>query len=184
MSGQKIQFSEQQLWQAFRYVGAELSVADAEAFEQQMLQDAALCEAVADVILLLSSVAVSGRPRHVGASAALSRKSQFGGRSRTVAVTATVCCCLALVLMLPQLPGTSETTVVQTETADAELLLAAWAENISIQTDEDSEYDESVQHELAVPDWMLAAVTLSDIEQLKNSDMPVDELVPDDSGVF
>jgi anti-sigma-K factor RskA len=189
MSSHRIHFRDEQLWQAFRYVAAELSVTDAEAFEQQMLQDAALCEAVAAATMLLSNVAASGRQSRTmpPSSATLSRPPGFAGRFRTVAVTAATCCCLALVLLLSRFPDTSTETiglVAQAAATDAELLVAAWAEDFELQADEESEYDDSVQQELAVPDWMLAAMTPLDLDALERSDMPLDELMPDDMEFF
>ncbi len=189
MSSHRIQFQDEQLWQAFRYVAAELSVADAEAFEQQMLQDSALCEAVAEATLLLSSVAASERPSQIMPALSATQSQQFraASRYRTVAVTAAACCCLALVLVLSQLPDTSTTAsgvIAQADPTDAELLLAAWAEDIALQTAQESEYDDSVQQELAVPDWMLAAVTPQGPDALERPDRQVDERMPDDVEFF
>ena len=189
MSSHRIQFQDEQLWQAFRYVAGELSVADSEAFEQQMLQDSALCEAVAEATILLSTVAASGRKSHImpPLSATRSQQSRAAGRYRTVAVTAAACCCLALVLLLSRLSDTSTKAggvIAQADPTDAELLVAAWAEDFALQTAQESEYDDSVQQELAVPDWMLAAVTPLGPDALERPDMQVDELRPDDMEFF
>jgi hypothetical protein len=189
MKSQQNHSQDEQLWQAFRYVAAEFSVVEAEAFEQQMLQDSALCEAVAEATMLSSSVAASGR--RYGPIAppigTLSLNAGVSQRYRTVAFTAATCCCLALVIILSGHSDISESPtddIVQTDIADAELLVAAWVENLVGQTDDESEYDDFNQQDLAVPDWMLADVTLSEIEGLERRDMPVDDIVPDDMELF
>ncbi len=189
MSSQKNQFSDEQLWQAFQYVGAELSTAEAEALEQQMLRDVSLCEAVAEATMLTSSVAASGRPRHtiVPTSVSSSQNAGPAGRNQVVALMAALCGCLALVVVssgFPDVPNGLAGVVAQADSIDAEFLVAAWADNFAAQTDEESEYDEFVQQELAVPDWMLAAVTLADLGAVEHSDMPVDGLMPDDMELF
>ncbi len=179
MNGQKIQFSDEQLWQAFRYVGAELSTVEVEAFEQQMLRDVSLCEAVAEATKLTSTVAASGLPRHmiVASPATLSHHANPVGRYRIVALTAALCGCLTLIVVLSGFRDTSDgaiEAVAQLDSTDAELLVAAWVENYSAQTVDESEFDETIQQELAVPDWMLAAVTLMDLETSERSDVPDD----------
>ncbi|MCP4170925.1 MAG: hypothetical protein GY758_09165 [Fuerstiella sp.] len=189
MSNQKIKFSDEQLWQAFQYVAAELSVADTEAFEQQLLLDVALCDAVATATVLTSTVAAGGRQRGtlVPSCVTLPQKSHPKARHRMVAVTASACCCLALVLFLSLLPGTSgdlSVSTAQENVADAEWLVAVWSENFADHADEESDYDDSAEQELAVPDWLVAAVTLPDVDEIQRSDMPTDKLMPDDMGLF
>ncbi|HIE99932.1 MAG TPA: hypothetical protein EYG03_10205 [Planctomycetes bacterium] len=189
MSSQKIQFSDEQLWQAFRYVGAELSTGEAEAFEQQLLRDVSLCEAVAEATMLTSTVAASGRPRRmiVSSSTTLSHSAGPARQYRMVALTAALCGCLALVVVSSGFRDVSDGSVdvvAQSDSADAELLVAAWADIFAAQTDDESEYDEFVQQELAVPDWMLAAVTLADLGAVDHSDIPVNGLMPDDRELF
>ena len=179
MGSQKIQISDEQLWQAFRYVGAELSTGEAEAFEQQMLGDVSLCEAVAEATTLTLTVAASTQPRHlvVPLSATLSQNAGPVGRYRIVALTAAMCGCLALIVALSGFRHRTDDSAdvdAQADATDAELLVAAWADNVGAQTDDEADYDDSIRRELAVPDWMLAAVTLSDLEAREHSDMPDD----------
>ncbi|MCP4784998.1 MAG: hypothetical protein GY903_17770 [Fuerstiella sp.] len=186
MSSQKIQFSDEQLWQAFQYVGAELSTIEAEALEQQMLWDVSLCEAVAEATILTSTVAASGRPRHsiVSSYSTISQTAGSAGRNRMVALAAALCGCLALVVVSSGFRDSPTEVVAQADSTYAELLVAAWAENSALETVEESEYDESIQQELAVPDWLLAAVTLSDPDAVEFSDIPVDGLKSDDMELF
>ena len=48
MSNSDNSFSEEQFWQAFRFISGELSEGDEQIFEDDLAADSALCEAVAE----------------------------------------------------------------------------------------------------------------------------------------
>lgn len=185
-------FTEEQLWQAFRYVSAEMSPEEAESFEDRMLANTDVCEAVAEATRLTGIIAVSD----IKPDASLVCLAEDVSATRpwwsSVAASTAVCCCLMLIgLMTLRLQTVDESpsgheTVMESADglADAELLVNAWVDSVSAEDVLDSDTVESVQADLDVPEWMIAAVTLSDIEGVDGDDMPVERLMPDDVELF
>jgi len=176
MTNRKQKYSDDQFWQAFQFVAGELSADQSELFELQMLDSPAMCEAVAEAVRLSSAVAAESNkaatvlsPTVVRCEAAMPRRSTSG--KSAVAIVATVCCCLLLLLIVPTDSG-SESSVAATDkaTVEAELLVSAWAAGFTDDFEDDVNLSETDQHELDVPDWMLAAVTLTDDEDPDSND--------------
>jgi hypothetical protein len=189
MSHHRIPFTDEQLWQAFQYVSGELCAEECETFERQLQDSAGLCEAVAEVVLLTSEIAACGQSRSIVPSASLEASQQARStarKNRAVAALTAICCCLGLVLILSQGPIATDSAVDVVsgqETIDAEYLVTAWAVSSAPEVVA-SEFYESGETELDVPDWMLAAVTLSEMAEGVDSDTPADSVMPDDMELF
>lgn len=111
-----------------------------------------------------------------------------GRSSRLTAVCLSMTCCLLVVVgvMLIQARKPSETLAesggasgtllddAQQEASDqAELILTAWADSFA--ADAVEEFSEATNSELAVPEWMFAAVDLGESE---SSDSALEPLIP------
>ncbi len=193
MTSRQQTYSDEQFWQAFQFVAGELSADQSELFELQMLDSPAMCEAVAEAVRLTSAVAAdSGKstavlsPTMVRCQAAVPRRSTSG--KSAIAMVATVCCCLLLLLVVSTDSG-SEPSVAATDkaTVEAELLVSAWAAGFVDDVEDDVNLAETATHELDVPDWMLAAVTLSDDEDAgskSSSDTQADDGVRSENSLL
>ena len=171
------------LWLAFQYVHGEMSVEDAESFEQQMLEDGDLCAAVAETSLLMSAIAISGESteasqctqRHVPARPVA---------SRVAAILSALCCCAGLIVFL------SQTSMVPSAEfgdaagmSEADMLVAAWADTaISTERPEEDETDVADELELVIPEWMLAGLSGVDIDETDQPQLP--ELSDEHSGLL
>lgn len=160
-----------QLWQAFLYVSGELSADDEQKFEDQMLVEPLLCEAVVDASRLTTAVADGLRflPSSVvptvaatGLKTTLATTNRRPIRSRREVFTAcaAVCCCLAAVLMTVQFAATPEAQISGVQPTDAEQLVDAWADSYSNEFATEADHGDFEQQQLNVPDWMMAAVSL------------------------
>ncbi len=150
-----------QLWQAFLYVSGELSADDAQAFEDQMLEDSLLCEAVVQASRLTSAVADSLRVSPPTVVATPNRRPIRNRREVFAACVAVCCCCcLVAVLVTVQFAATPETQVSFSGPTEAEQLVDAWADSFSNDFSTEADHGDFVQQELDVPDWMMAAVSL------------------------
>ena len=178
--------SETQLWEAFQYVSGDLTVEESEQFELRMADDADLCDAVAEATLLTLSVAeLPAGSESISLQAAATQEQvpqQSRSAHRAIATIVSLTCCLALGVFLLRSPSapspasSTEATVADQTTDNAEDLVNAWADSFA---DEESETEVAVADELEVPDWMFAAMTLPELED-EHSDMPINELMPDD----
>lgn len=162
---------EDQQWMAFRYVSGELSAVEADAFELQMLDDEQLCDAVVEATLLSASIAASKQPTSVKlipteSPSPSQRARQVDSQRSTLAAVVAVCCCLTLVVAAGKFSDVSQTgeelrLVDSDESSDAERLVDAWAaglgeDEISVQVN-----GGAGEHELDVPEWLFAAVSLA-----------------------
>lgn len=189
----KLLFTEEELWRAFEYVSGDLNEQDAEDFEQQMLTDNSLCEAVAEAVRLSVDVAActDTAEQRLFVQQTESRQASPDSRSVTAATVVTICCCLALTALLAVFVS-KETSVpiaktggrIQAANLDAELLVDVWVESVAADAVAETEHSDDFSSDLDVPDWMLAALTLADVAGREDSDMPVEGLMPDDSDVF
>lgn len=173
MKTNETHFTDEDFWQAFRYVAGEMSGEEQMEFEALLETRLSLCLAVAEASALTLTVAVdASSTKTVPSPVILDRCSSTRGRSshRRIAAVISLASCLILAVFVGK--HTVPTLVTETTSgADAELLVAAWADGIENQEATDAFTDEEPVTELQVPDWMLAAVTLS--EQV--SDDPLNE---------
>lgn len=161
--------------QAFLYVQGELSADDAEAFEQQMLDDADLCEKVAEASLLSSAV-VECRD---ATAIVRNRPAVHSTGLRSLAVIVTGCCCAALMMFVVDPSDTSSAVDAGTsDGTEASVLVAAWIDNAD-RGNENEEVEEDEQNteppidtELTVPDWMLAGVSELGMKRTPGSTTP------------
>ena len=164
-------FSDDQFWQAFQFVAGELPDAQSEAFELQMLDSPTLCEAVSEAVRLSAAVAAGvespkpiARPTIVRCESPSRRRRSFG--KSVVAISATVCCCLLLLLVVSSDSNFESAIAIDDDaTEEAELLVSAWASGFADDVGDEADDAEFDQQELDVPDWMLAAVTLTDDDE-------------------
>lgn len=184
---QKISTSEsrdERLMKAFRYVANEMSADESDSFELAMLEDQALCDAVVQATTLTTALATSaGRPQTTTVRPAVvaSKAADVRSSNRSMAAIATgiaVCCCLGLLVSISQ-PQPDSEIAIYTEQEDAELLVGVWTDEAMADSVIEVEDSEIVADELDVPDWLLAAVTMSDLEGT-GSDLSADEFLTDD----
>ena len=165
--------SEEQLFQAFQYVAGELSASEADCFEQRLQVEPLLFEAVAEATILTSAVLTSkARQTHVTCSG---QSTPVRSISRSIAAVVAMACCLVLTVLLS---SSHEPETAATNVEDAELLVSTWADSFAEQAEYESEVEDQADQNLDVPDWMLAALTLSEVSDVETSDMPVDSLMP------
>ena len=164
--------SEENLWQAFLYVAGELSSDEAEAFEQRMLEDLRLCEAVAQATQLSCDIAAtdistaSDRPNISKAAG----ETIWSSRRNLLATFAALCCLIVFGFVASQRNFTNESVAegLGTQNVEAGLLVSAWA--AAGDPVDDFESADETDGDLDVPGWMLAAVSMSELEALGNPD--------------
>lgn len=190
------EYSEELYWAAFRYVAGEMSDIESDEFEQRLADDADLCATVAEVSALVLSVAAvrsvdasatePDRPVTLVTPARTSGKRAAGSVSRAAAILATVgCIALALLAAGRFRDDAGNVQVGDAGVIDAETLVLAWADNRPVEVPNfELVADDSFSDELAVPDWMLAGVSLAELENSEHSDMPADQVLPDDMDFF
>lgn len=168
-----MKFSEPQLWRAFQFVAGELSESEQEAFEADLRFDETLCAAVAEatklslVLAQSKSVAVPSDQLAVSPSLATHRAPAATSHSRgqfTLAVVAIACCWLLMLVAQRSDSVDGEPILVGAveEAPETEMIVTAWAD--SGESPDEITESETLERELDVPDWMLAAVELSVIE--------------------
>ncbi|MEQ9411113.1 MAG: hypothetical protein RIK87_25600 [Fuerstiella sp.] len=210
MSGRQYTGTEDQLWRAFRYVAGELSASEVEDFEQQVLTDVTLGDAVAEATLLASAVAsgcadasvssvtkrkpTTSKPAASSCSigsvlpvATPSSSPVVGSGRRVIAAAATIvsCLCFAMLIFRPGVPVDSITELVEAEEpGSVEMLVTVWVDSSDSLTEFEAELEEPVEPELDVPDWMLAAVSLTAISEHDRPAGVDEDLMPDDRDLF
>ena len=175
MSDHQSKHSDEQFWQAFQYVAGELSAIESEVFEQRMLEDVSLCEAVTEAALLTSSVAAARRPQQKPVVPVSVPYQQSDRSYRATAVIAVVCCCVLVAMVAANFSqfrvGSGEETLAAVP-SEAELLVNAWVESSSEDASPEAEGVELRPQDLDVPDWMLTAVSLADLDHSADADGP------------
>lgn len=148
---------EQLKWQAMQYVLGELSEADRVAFEERMVDDLAVCEAVTVASrLVLTTQAVLSVPT-IAPQAMTTRPVR--GSWTAVLLTSAAMAMLCLIAVRVPLGPETDSKVAKQDPQAAELV-SLWRSG----TDDDDESDE-LEDSMAdasesVPGWMLAAVSL------------------------
>lgn len=150
--------TDQQLFEAFRYIAGEMPAQEEHQFELRLASCESLQQAVVDATQLSVVVAVSPRPaasaRQQKPTAATPQKS-----SRVLASTAAVIACTLMLALSFRTSATVE--------ADPSAIVSAWAEQSSDITEDLSDI-EDVSSELDVPDWMLTALAATESELQEN----------------
>lgn len=181
------------LWQAFCYVSGDMTAAETEQFEQRMLVEERLCDAVVQATRL--TVSISGAPAGVATEPAVRveristtsparpghARRQHGNRATLASLAAVVACTglLWAVWSLPTIEQDAMVSAVPDETAadvldgDAEWIVSVWATESATDNDNIEELDGELEERLDVPDWLLTAVTITDVEPelLESDDM-------------
>src|SRR5262249_38082502 len=143
--------SNEQNWMALQYVLGEFSDADRDAFEQRLIDEPELCEAVAQASLLVSSTRAALEPAVVPVAPQPQRGSWL-------AVAATSASVAALGLFAMQLPTAPRSA--QRDPAAAELV-SLWESGGDDGDLDDADADSAdAAGDVSVPGWMLAAVSL------------------------
>lgn len=185
-----VDFADEQLWQAFLYTQGELSAADEECFEQQLLTDIRLCELVVAVQSLMEesnsqskmSMRVVRSELHIQDTEFHSQIRPANRSRRTLATLITLACCLMVSFFASR--GTFMTPV-DSVAAPEELLVNLWTgegtwDRIPDSTSEFSDDVEYVDAPLEVPDWMLAGLTI----ESDGEPGDVDDILPEALDVF
>ena len=184
-------------WAAFLYVTDELSVEEAELFEDQLADredlQLALVETTRLLACLANSDAMEGQLVTAESSIASSGSgSESSCRLKASAIAVGLIACLAIAVFSPEDPTEFDSTVTDstvTDTTDTESdspeqisladtdgieadseVLLAWV-NIPSEEVVGEETDIQVASDLSVPDWMLAAVLL-EAEDVDESEDP------------
>lgn len=167
--------------EVFRFVMGEMSESERNQFELLLSQDAALCEAVADMQLLCSSAKVALAP---SAKPAVNREPASALRW-WVSLMLTLAVIAGVSLWVPQqgFVPVEKLQVVEADSGTSPLVLAAWTDlqPASQETSPDQLFEpdadlvETVSYE--VPNWMLIAVD----PQMEDR---VDEVTPRQGGTL
>lgn len=141
-------------WLAMQYVLDELPVAEREAFESRLAEESAACEAVMAASRLMLTAQSMSKELNVGHPVSKSRRS-----SRAAWTAFAVACVAVTVLCLfPFVPADKVESVANLDPAAVELV-SLWRTGDVPEVDSD-EVDESDDDDVAVPGWMIAAVSL------------------------
>ena len=177
MNDPQMQFTDNQLLLAFRYVAGELTVDESEFFEQQLLTDQSLCEAVVEAVFLGSLVASSSAPiaatrLKLNSSCVVRPSLEPVRRSYSYLVTGvTACLCLFMLMAIYSRSTVQPIGVSQmVQQDDAELLVSVWATEPEEAGDLALDESDLIVEELDVPDWLLAAVTIAGLEEFPAAD--------------
>lgn len=141
-------------WLAMQYVLDELPVAEREAFESRLAEESAACEAVMAASRLMLTAQSMSTERNVGHPVSKSRRSS---RAAWTAF-AVACVAVAVVCLFPFVPADRVDSVANSDPAAVELV-SLWRTGNVPEVDSD-EVDESDDDDVAVPGWMIAAVSL------------------------
>lgn len=174
-------------WQAFRYVTGELVEAEDVAFEARLENDAVACEAVCEVTKIVYAVSAvpNARSTKPVVKATVLRPAANSGRSLAATIASIACCLLLLIMLGRQSQDVSEVaSMSETGSSDAELLLAAWIDSRGPLVEDERGHEDSVAEDLDVPEWMLAGLTLSDVEEVNGTEIPGEHGIPEDSELF
>ena len=163
---------EHQNWLAMQYVLGELSESERDAFEERMSNDLAICEAVtlASRLVLTARAALGEEPAcrvdQLTRPASVpdhSISATHSSRSSWLAVTVVSVAMALLCLFALQLPDRSPngTEVARRDPAAAELV-SLWRSGMNSGEADSDDADEltDATGDVAVPGWMLAAVSL------------------------
>jgi anti-sigma-K factor RskA len=165
-------------WLAQQYMLGELSVSDAERFEQRLADDEAACAALAQATQLVLSLEALTPAAVVALVPTPSRPDRIG--RQLVALTAVAACCLVMVLAWSSAPRSSDNLQVRAEIVQAKELVCRWRVTRSLvgalaTADED---DDQADADDQAPSWMLAAVS---IEKQKPADATTEDEVWEDN---
>ena len=167
---------EHRNWLAMQYVLGELSESDCAAFERRLADDLVLCEAVTSASrLVLTARAALSEPTVDLVSVAGSSRSQIVAGSTRGSWLAVAVTTVALALLcLCAIPSPSRTDVARLDPAAAELV-SLWRSGMSLGDDESDDLEEltDTTGDVAVPGWMLAAVSF---EAPETTDAPSEKL--------
>jgi anti-sigma-K factor RskA len=168
---------EDRNWLALRYVLGEMSDSERDAFEERMAGELAVCETVtaAGRLVLtaraaLADPAVACAPAVVAAdSHHIAKRSTRGSWLAIAAASVAVALVCLLNLPTPNRLATipNRTDVASVDPSAAELV-SLWRSGVSLGDDESEEAEESAElpGDVAVPGWMLAAVSFESPETI------------------
>lgn len=173
--------ADDSLWRAFQYVAGELSEHEADVFEQQMLDDVRLCDAVVEATRISVSVAADSGPgrRSVtlsSSSQSTDQRQALASRRPVFAAVAASLACVCLVWAVSAMtdPTDSDSSVAVADDQDAEMILSVWADESQSDLDSLDELGGLDDQSLDVPDWMLTAVTIADLDADPNDSQDMD----------
>ena len=172
---------DENFWQAFLYVSGEMAEAESAVFEQRLLEDERLCDAVSEAVRLTAAVAEqSVVNRHIApeivrpaavvslqAAASQRRGSQAPVSSHSgIAALAALAMCLCVMWAISgfEVRDAGEAVAMETSDSDAEWIVSVWAEESAMESAGLDEPDGDLDEDLDVPDWLVTAVSLSDTE--------------------
>ncbi|HEY4260593.1 MAG TPA: hypothetical protein VGM98_10540 [Schlesneria sp.] len=145
-------------WLAMQYVLGELSDVERNAFEERLLTDLQLCEAVTAASRLM----LTAREVLATDAAAVFIRHQSNqrtsGRSWS-AVVATIAAMAMALLLVVRIPTNSR---VANDSPHAAELVSLWRSGSDASDDDSDDLDDAMDNaaDVAVPSWMLAAVSI------------------------
>ena len=167
---------EHRNWLAMQYVLGELSESDCAAFEERLADDLALCEAVtaASRFVLTARMALSETQVYLVSVAGSSRSQVVASSSRGSWLAVAVTTVALALLCLCAIPSPNRTDVASLDPSAAELV-SLWRSGMSLGDDESDDMEEltDTTGDIAVPGWMLAAVSF---EAPETSEAPSEKL--------
>lgn len=168
---------DENLWQAFLYVSGDMTEAQSELFEERLLEDESLCEAVSHAVRLTAAVAEGDvdhsvlRPApvlSVQAGPAERRRNPAAtvkGHSGIAALAAlAMCLCVMWAISGFQDREPGGAVALETSETDAEWIVSVWAEESAMAATGPDELEGDLDEDLDVPDWLVTAVSISDTE--------------------
>ena len=165
--------NDEQFWQACLYVMGELSETEREQFEDRLAADVKLCDYVVEATQLMACAQTVDpvlSQQIMPATASAQQSTQIG---RSLASFAALAACLALLFVV-----TRPVNPPAAADPDAGVLVDAWLDNgLDFESADETE-NEVLTPEIDVPDWMIAGVSLAELE-LDDGSMP-DDVMPDD----
>lgn len=170
MHNDSVKFNDQQLWEAFCYVAGEFTDVQEEAFEQRMLEDGMLCEAVRYVAMqttAIASVHVAGpvQAKLVCLPVAVTEHRRADSSRVIAGLMAVGCCLLLAVLTATVSESPAHSAQVVDNTKQAELLVNFWASESRLDDGQETESVDLLSEEIEVPEWLFAAVALPATDQ-------------------
>lgn len=152
-------------WLATQYVLGELSEPDRDAFELQMAEDLATCEAVAAATRLTQALqtAFAESGNSVTAQRSPMVKSYSSRFAMGVSIAAIACLFLAMIFWPGSGADPMASNLSERPTREAEELVSRWRSDeklVDVETDEAEDDVDENDNDVGVPGWLVAGVAL------------------------
>lgn len=149
-------------WLAMQYVLGGLSDAERNAFEERLPTDLQLCEAVTAASRLVLTAHAALEANSSSISIRRDSRRRTSGRSWSALVVTAAAMAMALLLVV-RIPVKSPTDArVANDSPQAAELVSLWRSGSNANDDDSDDMDDVIDDaaDVAVPSWMLAAVSI------------------------